>query len=219
MHSDIQKFFSKCRLDKYRMDGETEDQAFVRYQWNIKLAEALLPSLNYFEIGLRNGVDRAIRELHGDCWLLDIPDALRLRDEDIRQIEKFKVIVSEKQGWGAKQDDIVAMLGFGFWSSLFQRRYDPLLWQKAKSLEIVFPHMQRALRTRKYIEPKLNLVRKLRNRIAHHEPVFHVTPDIQAIHQICLELVYGMSRTVAQELTQIDRFTLVYSEGLCLISR
>jgi Toprim-like len=54
MTPEIQRFLSLHRLTPYCLPGETSDTAFSRYQWSIKLAEALLPSINYLEIGLRN---------------------------------------------------------------------------------------------------------------------------------------------------------------------
>jgi len=214
MTPELQLFFSTSRLAKYQQPGETTEQGFARYQWNVQLAEALLPSLNYFEIGLRNGLDRAITALYGKDWLLNVPKALGLNESDLELIEKNKDETQRRKGCSAKNDDIVAKLGFGFWSALFHNRYDPILWQRDRALAIVFPNMPRTLRTRKYIAPKLHQIRIVRNRIAHHEPIWRTNPDVQAFHQVCIEMIHAMSLAAAQELAKIDRFPEVYSRGL-----
>lgn len=216
MTPELNLFFSPCRLAKYQKSGETPEQAFVRYQWNIQLGEALLPALSYFELGLRNGVDRAITTIHQKNWLLNPPAKLQLNQDDLDLIERYKNDVKREKGRPATHDDIVAKLSFGFWGAFFHKRYDPILWQQDKALSLIFPNMQRALRSRKYIAPKLHTIRSLRNRIAHHEPIWHLNPDIQAVHQACLEMIHAMSLAAAQELAKIDRFPTVYASGLSL---
>ena len=213
MTPELNQFFSTCRLAKYIKQGETPEQGFSRYQWNLQLGEALLPALSYFELGLRNGTDRAIASVYQKNWLLCLPQQLQLNEKDIEIVQRYKREVEREKGWAPKHDDIVAKLGFGFWSAFYHKRYDPLLWQKDQALAIVFPNMQRALRTRKYVSPKLNSIRKMRNRIAHHEPVWHLTPDTQAIHQTCLEFIHAMAQPAAQALATIDRFSQVYAIG------
>jgi Abi-like protein len=215
---ELTKFLSPCRLEKYKLADETFEQAFVRYQWNLQLGESLLPALCYVEIGIRNGLNRAITLLFGQNWLLNSPQRLKLRQSDIEQIEGItKEILTEKQR-SVTHDDIVAKLGFGFWGAFFQKSYDTILWQNPQAFATIFPNLQRSLRTRKYIAPKLHSIRFLRNRIAHHEPIFHLQPDAQVAHQACLELIHAMSLAAAQRLTQIDRFHNTYAAGVHLVT-
>lgn len=76
---------------------------------------------------------------------------------------------------------IVAELSFGFWVSLLNKQYHQTLWIPA--LGKAFPH---AHRKRTDIHDELNHVRLLRNRIAHHEPVFnrHLAMDYKKIIEI-----------------------------------
>lgn len=215
MNSELTKFFSPSRLAGYQSVGETFEQGFARYQWNIKLAESLIPALSYLEIGLRNGVDRAIAAAFGKDWLRNPPIRLQLNQFDLEKIDEQKRDIQKEKGWAATHDDLVAKLGFGFWSALFHKRYDPILWQQDGTLIAIFPNMQRALRSRKYIAPKLHMIRLIRNRTAHHEPIWnHAHPDVQVVHQACLELTHAMSLEAAQELSKIDRFSQVYVAGL-----
>jgi len=215
---ELTKFLSLCRLEKYKLADETLEQAFARYQWNLQLGESLLPALSYVEIGIRNGLNEAISLLFGQNWLLNSPQRLRIRKSDIEQIEDIKKIILQEKQRSATHDDIVAKLGFGFWGAFFQKSYDTILWQNPQIFATIFPNLQRSLRTRKYIAPKLHSIRFLRNRIAHHEPIFHLQPDAQLVHQTCLELIHAMSLAAAQRLTQIDRFSIVYAAGVHLVT-
>jgi Abi-like protein len=215
MTPEIQKFLSIHRLTPYRLPGETSDTAFSRYQWNIKLAEALLPSINYLEIGLRNGLDSAISSIYGQNWILSPPYQLRMSEEDKEQIQNLQHSIQRVKGYPAKHDDVLAALGFGFWIAFFHKRYVPGLWSRGKNpVAVIFPYMPVALRTREQIFTRLRTIKTLRNRIAHHEPIWKMTPTADETHRTCLEIVRGMSVTAAEELAKIDRFSSVYANGL-----
>jgi hypothetical protein len=78
---------------------------------------------------------------------------------------------------------IVAELSFGFWTALVGRKYEKRLW--VPHIHRAFPnalrHVDAEARPRKKpamlgrgdIAMRLEGVRQLRNRIAHHEPILH----------------------------------------------
>ena len=76
---------------------------------------------------------------------------------------------------------LVAELSFGFWTALFDARYDAngsaphQLWPSLAA--DIFPGMPRTLRTRSNMSRYLNQIRDLRNRISHHEPIWDTGPD------------------------------------------
>ena len=63
---------------------------------------------------------------------------------------------------------VVAELNFGFWTALMDRRYEQVLFPKL--LKPCFPYMPRHERTRKNVSARFERIRRLRNRIFHHEP-------------------------------------------------
>jgi hypothetical protein len=68
---------------------------------------------------------------------------------------------------------VIAELMFGFWRFLLDARHSGTLW--APALRHAFPHLRPKVRTEVYDRvERLNL---LRNRIAHHEPIYHVPLD------------------------------------------
>ena len=213
MNSELDLYFSPSRLSPYLLPGKTADVAFARYQWNLRLAEALLPSLNYLEVGLRNGLDRVITSVYGADWLLAIPRKLDFSFEDLRNVDNLRIDIQATKGYPAKHDDVLARLGFGFWVAFFHKRYISGLWSRGKNpLVSVFPNMDPKLRGRELIFARLRTIKALRNRSAHHEPVWKMTPTVNEIHRTCLEIVRGMSIPAADELAKIDRLSAVYAK-------
>ena len=132
-----------------------------------------------------------------------------------RQIEEIKDEIQRTKGYPAKHEDVLARLGFGFWVACFHKRYVPGLWNRGKNpLASIFPNMTPTLRTRELVFARLRTIKALRNRIAHHEPIWKATPAADEVHRTCAEMVGGMSVSAAKELAKIDRFSFVYDRGL-----
>ena len=92
-----------------------------------------------------------------------------------------------RDGHGHDPHRVVAALSFGFWVSLLGRGgrgtdYERTLWRPA--LRDAFPHCSRL--TRRQAHGPLNSLRSLRNRIAHHEPIF--SRNLDEDHERILEI-------------------------------
>lgn len=77
---------------------------------------------------------------------------------------------------------MIAELPFFFWQNLFTKRFELRLW--SAHLFEVMPYLdktQEVSMLRRLLFDELEQVRKLRNRIAHHEPVFR--RDLEADFQ------------------------------------
>jgi hypothetical protein len=79
---------------------------------------------------------------------------------------------------------VVAELSFGFWTGLLANRYHARLWEPA--LRRSFPLLPPGV-TRRSLHRRVESVRRLRNRVAHHEPVFG--RDLAGDHRDILELL------------------------------
>jgi hypothetical protein len=228
MSTELRLFFSPCRLASYQLPGEEWPVALARYQWNLQLAEAMLPSLNYLEVGLRNGVNSIVARLYGDSWLLvdwlsDPPPNLQLKLElsrdDRAQIESIKADILKHKGRPATHHDVLAQLNFGFWVAMFQKKRKAGVWSRGGNpIADVFPNMPVAIRSIDLIFTRMHTVKTLRNRIAHHEPIWKQTPTALDVHQNCIDLIRAMSSAAADELAKIDRFASVYSAGPSKVS-
>lgn len=82
---------------------------------------------------------------------------------------------------------VIPELKFIFWQTIFTSRFDSRLW--THHLRTVLPHSDASKsigQIRALIYAELEQLRKLRNRIAHHEPIFkrNLTDDLQKVHDL-----------------------------------
>jgi hypothetical protein len=177
----IQRYLAACR-------GEETD-AVKLYAWNGYLSQALYLSLQTWEIALRNRLNAFLCWRYNHAWPYDhgravrqlaSGEARRLREATQRQEQKRK---SPK----VPTDAIVADLSAGFWVALLTKSYDvPFAWPH--NLPRVFPN-DRSLR-RAVAASECGAMLDLRNRIAHHEPIFHL--PLVARHKTLMRLISAM---------------------------
>jgi len=160
--SEIERTLSTDRLRPYQITvgGDTE-LAIRLYEQNTLLAESLYGVLQGLEVSLRNTIHAELTAGHGQAeWW----DAVKLEPEQRAMLRKAKDILS-KEGKPLDAGRVVAELSFGFWTGLTGPKYD-VLWRD--HLVKIFP---RRPVQRTEVQTRLNSIRKLRNRIAHHEPI------------------------------------------------
>lgn len=87
------------------------------------------------------------------------------------------------EGKAVTPDRIIAELSFGFWVAILAPRYENSLWRPA--LRKAFPNRPKRVE-RKDIHKSINALRRLRNRVAHHEPILDrdLAHDYQQIARI-----------------------------------
>lgn len=164
------------RLKPYRRAcGDDLARAAQLYEWNAEVASAFSVVIGHFEVVLRNALHEQLtaRQLasgrpgpwYGDP--LTLPDEKRQED-----VEKARERLSRSRK-AETPGRVVAELMFGFWRLLLDSRYQTTLW--AKTLRHAFPYLQPQVRSAVY-EP-VDETNKLRNRIAHHEPIHHLHLD------------------------------------------
>ena len=164
----LSEAFSSQRLKKYmNLYNGDEEKVVAHYKANLALAESLYSSLSVFEVTLRNALSRELERMTGrKDWYSAFPSNPILKSlanevtVAIRHISQRKEKVSP--------DKIIAELTFCFWVSLLNSEYELTLW---KGLRLAFPHMPKKDRKRKNISSPCNALRKLRNRVFHHESI------------------------------------------------
>lgn len=168
-------------------DGDRE-QALRLYTWNTAISAAFYGPLQGLEVALRNAMHRQLNAQYGPDWY-DKP-ACGLDVGALARISDAKTTLG-KGGYQIDPPHVVAELPFGFWVSLLgsggragpqgskKANYEMTLWRPA--LYKAFPNGGR--RKRVDTHRPLNYLRTLRNRIAHHEPIFtrHLSQDFQSI--------------------------------------
>ncbi|MGE4343639.1 MAG: hypothetical protein AB7F20_05040 [Geoalkalibacter sp.] len=198
------------RLDKYRQRGVAggDENLLIHYAWNIALGESLYPVLQCMEIALRNAVHDAASAAFQTPYWFDTPHLLDSRSGAGIAEARNNLAAEGKPITAA---GIVAEQNFGFWTACFNRRQEQVLWPRI--YRQVFPGLPRYLRTRNTIANRLNEIRKLRNRIFHHEPIWYFN-DLREKHTRILELIGWISPAMAEFVGAIDRFPDLYAAGM-----
>ncbi|MBI0447242.1 hypothetical protein D9600_15110 [Deinococcus sp. DB0503] len=159
---------SRQRLSAYA--GATDQEKLTQYAKNVKLSEALYPVLQTLEVVLRNRVEEALQGQFGSAWYsapdfqaLVTPRTWDTVQKAIRDLDARRRTVSS----GA----VVAELSFGFWTHLFIGRYETGFY--TPNVGVLLPYAPPSRRSRAYVQRELDMVRRLRNRVFHHEPILN----------------------------------------------
>lgn len=106
-------------------------------------------------------------------------------------------------------DQVVAHAMFGFWLTLFEATFESAtdrfaLWPKC--LRAVFPH--HATITRAQVHASLVNIKRLRNRVSHHEPAWRIAVPLTpaGVHSSLAPLVSEMEKmidAISPDITQL----------------
>lgn len=201
----IKNALSTARMSTYELvvDGMGNQispaQALDLYAWNAQVSAALMAPLHICEVVVRNAVADVLVAQYGDKW----PWSPGFE----------KSLPHPPQGYSARVDlqnarrnaptagKVIPELKFAFWQRMFTHRHDSRLWDTY--LTQVFPnlpHGQSVSQARQVLYNELEHLRRLRNRIAHHEPIFkrNLTDDFQKITDLiaarCLDTAAWMAQ-------------------------
>ncbi len=197
----LEKTVSRERLTKYlTATGNNLDAALSLYEHNTQLSEALYTPLQSLEICFRNSLHERMSQAYGSDWLTNgtaplnatakaaIEDALRKLRQPI-------------------PGDIVAELKFSFWVSLLGTGYDDTLWRKI----IYKGFLTGGGKKRSFVHGRFNAIRRFRNRVAHHEPIFD---SAMQMHDEIIEAIGWMCAHTQAWTAHLSRFNAVQNARL-----
>lgn len=168
---------SEARFARYLHDTNGDQyRALELYHWNAKLSQCLYIPVQIWEISLRNKLNVFLCRKYNSVWPYDTQRAVRqLTRSDQGRLQK--TIARQQQDRGLQRpavDMIVADLSAGFWVSLLTQSYaNPYAWRY--NIGRIFPH--NAHLSRDLAGPMCDRILDVRNRIAHHEPIYHLPLD------------------------------------------
>lgn len=187
----IDDWLGSPRFKKY-VDASAGDRAkaLVLYEWNVSLGQALMRDIAHFEIALRNSYDLAMTSHWSghDHWLLD-PESPAVvpiwrvkkdkgglkRGSDVNYLNRRSVDAAIRKCGGARASagKVMAELSFGFWSHLTSASHEKSVW--VPYLHHAYPPKT----VRSTVDAMVSTINSVRNRIAHHEPLFDriATPE------------------------------------------
>lgn len=203
------------RFGRYvRIAGSDPDKAVEMYTANARLAQAFYIPLQGLEVTLRNSIHDVMKKDLTGYWF-DRPNLIRLGNQLESIVDAKKRIFEEKRGddFPLNEGRVVAGLSFGFWTSLFDSQYEDI-WRT--HLHKIVVGKNKGI-TRKTFSGRLHLIRKIRNRIAHHECI--IEGDIEKIYNDILELTGYLSPEARYWIEKNNGFISVYNEYKLLMKR
>lgn len=163
-----------------------QHEAVRLYAWNVEASAAILGAYAPLEVGVRNSMHDQLTATFGrpDWWekaplSSDTADEI---DEVISRLEGREEAEAKKgRAWTWTEGHVVADLSASFWEGLLANKYHANMWEKG--LSSAFP---RYTGRRGDLKIRMERLRRLRNRAAHHEPVF--ARDLLVDHRFMCEL-------------------------------
>jgi hypothetical protein len=167
----LEKSLSPERLSTYLAAVNGHHAAALRlYVWNTQISAAFYGPLQALEIVVRNAFHRQLSGVYGPAWYdnprVPLTPSARARVDEAKDALR-------RAGRPLDPGRVVAKLSFGFWERLLTHgppgklNYEMTLWRPA--LHRAFPNSRRR---RVDVHKPIPGLRDLRNRIAHHEPIF-----------------------------------------------
>lgn len=161
-------------------------KAMALYEWNLEASSAFVVPLHVFEVTMRNAIVERLEQVHTSNWPWTKGFVVSLPNHGRYNPRKNLEQVAAKQPTTGK---VVAELKFVFWEKLLTKRYNDTLW--GDQIKRIFPHTPTHLtpdQIRNHLHESFSIIRKLRNRIAHHEPIFlrNLQTDYQLLHDLIL---------------------------------
>lgn len=207
----VRRSLSVERLEAYGDASVSPAVILGRYLLNLALCESLYSPLQLCEVALRNSLHA---HLSARCGRPDWYDsaAFSLTPWAAEEVANAKEKIA-KSNRPVTPGRVVAELQLGFWTSLFEARYEERGGYLPTGLKAVFPYLPKSLHHRKGLKRDLERIRGLRNRVFHHERIVHFT-DLDEQHALILNVI-GWIRPELRELAvALDRFTAVRRDGL-----
>ena len=164
---------SKMRLKRYlRVTKNNNQDAIKLYFWNTELSQSLYLSLQCWEIALRNKINNYLCTKFQRNWPYDRKLYNILDNWERKKLEETKDRQKHKRRDTLQTDHIVADLSLGFWIALLGKKYtQPFGWHTNMHVHL-FTYGENL--SPNFIRQKSAQLLILRNRVAHHEPIFHL---------------------------------------------
>jgi len=197
INTSLERTLTRDRLSKYLAEtGGNLDEALTLYEQNTRLSEALYSPLQSMEICFRNTINHNMQVVYGEDWLRSGAPPL-----GVSETEKISEAWAELRA--PTHSQLVATLKFSFWVGLVAPKYDGTLWRHS----IYKGFSVGAGKKRRDVHGRFNALRRFRNRVAHHEPVYI---KAEQMHRETIEAIGWMCRDTQIWAESQSNFADVY---------
>ncbi|MDK4246625.1 Abi family protein [Corynebacterium accolens] len=164
----LETWFSSERMKTYSFHPNPE----ALYLWNTHVTKAFLEDIQHIEVLLRNRVDVAVSAKYGERWY--IHPAIPFDRQAKKSVSKAERRAGVARGQVPPPGRVIAELSLDFWAYLFTRTYASTIWPLVqKTLVATSEPNGSGIHIPSLVDFKreIDVVYKLRNRCAHHEPI------------------------------------------------
>jgi hypothetical protein len=208
----VELVLSRERVGTYARSANMANtaQALSLYSWNAQVSGAFMLPQQVCEVAVRNAVSEILGLVYGANWPWAIGFERSLPDSSRFSMRK-ELSSARLKARAGNTNTVIPELKFAFWVRLFTQRFDDRLW--LPHLRNSFPGMpvgQSVQQCRQMIYDELDGVRGIRNRIAHHEPIF--ARNLAADYARMLKLVGWRCTTTATWLDEIESVSLLLGQ-------
>ena len=195
-YDNIENALTQIRLLPYT--GKNKEDTINNYLNNIEVCRSFYPLLHFFEVCLRNAIDKALTDyVNGKEWF----DILPMDSKSIQKINDAKKTI-KLHNHVVTHDRIVAELSLGFWTSFVSKKFSQYPYQ-GYMLKNAFPNCPKYMRTAKIMQKRFEDFRILRNRISHCERINHFQ-NLNTLHTELLESINWIESEVGNLATKMD---------------
>jgi len=168
----------------------------------VLLSETLHVPLHILEVTLRNRINMILAETISPYWF----DEERVQ----RNRKQIYMLANATQELGSHDrpapNSLIPALTFGYWTAFFGPEYEDL-WRA--SLHKIGRTAEGRRLGRKQFASRLGPIRKIRNRIAHYEPIIH--SNLPQAYADMLQLIEWLSPSAALWCRGHCRFEAVWA--------
>jgi len=221
-YTDFERIMSTTRMNRYLVAcGNNSRKAMTLYRKNLRLSQELYTIISCFEVALRNGINRHYANLYGNDWLRDsISTGGIFNNSGCRRAKEVINKMLAKLSNNYAPSKLLTEMDFGFWRYLFAQ---PQYNAGGQTLLRIFPSKPLSSPAIQYnhtfVFHQLEHINRLRNRIAHHEPVCFLPgqPVINTVYarqhyNLILQLFQWMNIDEQSLLYGLDHITTVCNE-------
>lgn len=165
---------SAARMSRYLQscDGNTK-KAMTLYRQNLRLSQELFTIISCFEITLRNAINDICIFNFGNDWLKHAASKNGIFDNQRCYLTAKSIndtIIKLNKNYS--HDKLIAEMGFGFWRYLFAQYQFNATKKILLKIFTSKPSSSSSIQyNQNFVFNQLAQINKLRNRIAHHEPI------------------------------------------------
>ncbi|MBF4607543.1 Abi family protein [Curtobacterium sp. VKM Ac-1393] len=215
MNAKLATLVSEPRFGKYLKHSRNDAElAADLYEFNLRLAGGAFKAIQMCEVIVRNAMDQQLRAWNQTAvgtedWTLHPAPMLKAcfydDGRDLTDAASKASKALRKSGRTVGHDDVLAQMSFGAWRYLPPGRKPHMAKQRIwdEALTHAFPGRQDRTTT-DTLAQWLGITYDFRNRVAHHEPIYHL--DVAAKRRVISDVIDAVSRDAKKWFIKNDEF-------------